>query len=116
MKLSILSSQKLPQKIIRLSKMESFKSLLFSWCNNIATNFDYNVVSLLMALFAGVMAMKIASRINDAHIRDEYEDDEKRPVIKADPHKAFCQTVRFTMRLRRKMRAFKEKKDKQLNK
>ena len=79
MKLYILSSQKLPQKIIRLSKMESFKSLLFSWCNNIATNFDYNVVSLLMALFAGVMAMKIASRINDAHIRDEYEDDEKRP-------------------------------------
>ena len=59
--------------------MESFKSLMFSWCNNIATNFDYNVVSLLMALFAGVMAMKIASRINDAHIRDEYEDDEKRP-------------------------------------
>lgn len=95
--------------------MESFKSLLFSWCNNIASNFDYNVVSLLMALFSGMIAMKIASRINDAQARDEYEDEEQNPVIKKDPHKAFCQTVRFTMRLRRKMRAFKEKKDKQLN-
>ena len=79
MKLYILSSQKLPQKIIRLSKMESFKSLLLSWCNNIASNFDYSVVSLLMALFSGMIAMKIASRINDAQVRDEYEDEEQSP-------------------------------------
>ena len=31
-------------------------------------------------------------------------------ALKNDPKKAFCQTVRFTMRLKKKMKSFKERK------
>jgi len=38
------------------------------------------------------------------------EDDEDAPKVVIDRKRAFCQSVKFAMRLKRKMRRFKERK------
>jgi len=42
--------------------------------------------------------------------QESEEDDEDAPKVVIDRKRAFCQSVKFAMRLKRKMRRFKERK------
>jgi len=98
--------------------MELFKELFFSCQEYLERDLNYCAVTILISLIAGMIFLVFrASSTNNKEIENECnkEDFFEEPAIKTDPQKAFCQTVRFTMRLRRKMRAFKEKKEKQKN-
>ncbi len=46
-------------------------------------------------------------------IFNEQTDDNDEPRIVTDPGKAFCKQVKFMVRLKRRMRDFKAKKDQQ---
>ena len=56
--------------------METFNSLFLAIRNNVSNYFENNVAAMLMAVCAGMIAMKIASRINDTQARNEHEDEE----------------------------------------
>ena len=65
----------------------------------------YAVVSVMAAAAIAIVLQKL-----NANIEPVEEKDEDPKVVK-DQQKAFCQTVRFAMRMKRKIRRFKEKKN-----
>ena len=74
------------------------------------------VLCFALTLAVGVLGMVFFSwrsnrRLVEEEERDlDHRDDAK---IKVDPAKRLCQNVKFVMRLKKKMRRFKERKDRE---
>jgi len=66
----------------------------------------------LVAFLPNILPSSSSSKQTRHHSSSEEasEEDEDAPKVVIDRKRAFCQSVKFAMRLKRKMRRFKEKK------
>jgi len=71
-------------------------------------------IAVYAAVFVAVIIIIVTSQFNiwTPESDDGQEDEQcvKSTKVVIDQKRAFCQTVRFAMRLKRKMRRFKERK------
>jgi len=78
--------------------------------NYIESQINFHHLLVLTFLIVAIITLFIDVMRSDIDCRSTEEDE--LPVMKNDSKKAFCQTVRFTMRLRKQMKKFKERKTK----
>lgn len=69
-------------------------------------------IGMLITLFLAIIISATAMLVFKFHRRKNYlikEDEEPKIVI--DPAKAFCQQMKFIIRMKKRMKQFKAKKD-----
>lgn len=86
-------------------------------------SFEYSSSCLSVIIATGIISTAIGviitkyflNPLNDSKSNFKNEEISYSPAVRIDSQKAFCKTVRFAMRLKKRMRMFKERKMKEMS-